>query len=145
MANSGDMVVKVNAAELLTLEKDGETVVINPKAEDAILRLLEIKNEVDGAIDYLKEAIARQATEFDPNFSGLKGRRIKINYSAAGAKFKETGEIEKHSSKFWKKKVSWSLDSKAIEAYKAKYYRLPKGISEVVRKKTIRISEVPNE
>ena len=73
MANSGDMIVKINSAELLQLEKDGETIVFNPKAEDAIMRLLEIQKEVDGVVEYLKSEIERQALEFDPNFVALKG------------------------------------------------------------------------
>lgn len=144
MATSGDMIVKVNAGELLKLEKDGEGIMFDPKAEDAIARLLEIKNEVDGAVEYLKSEIERQALEFNPNFTGLKGSKIKINYSAAGSRYKDTGEIKFHREKFWTKKIVWSLNSKAIEDYKAKYRKLPKGIAEVNRKKTIRISEVQN-
>ena len=144
MATSGDMIVKVNAGELLRLEKDGEGIMFDPKAEDAIARLLEIKNEVDGAVEYLKSEIERQALEFNPNFTGLKGSKIKINYSAAGSRYKDTGEIKFHREKFWTKKIVWSLNSKAIEDYKAKYRKLPKGIAEVNRKKTIRISEVQN-
>ena len=99
MATSGDMIVKVNAGELLRLEKDGEGIMFDPKAEDAIARLLEIKNEVDGAVEYLKSEIERQALEFNPNFTGLKGSKIKINYSAAGSRYKDTGEIKFHRSR----------------------------------------------
>lgn len=144
MATSGDMIVKVNAGELLKLEKDGEGIIFDPKAEDAIVRLLEIQREVDGAIEYLKSEIERQALEFNPNFTGLKGSKIKINYSASGAKYRDTGEVKFHREKFWAKKTVWSLDSKAIEEYKAKNYKLPRGIAEVHRKKTVRISEVQN-
>lgn len=143
MATSGDMIVKVNSGEILTLEKEGEGIIFNPKAEEAILRLLDIKKEVDGAIEYLKGEIERQALEFNPNFTGLKGAKLKINYSASGAKYKDVGEVKLHK-KFWTKKTVWSLDSKAIDEYKAKTYRLPKGVVEVRRKKTIRISEVDN-
>lgn len=144
MATSGDMIVKVNAGELLKLEKDGEGIMFDHKAEDAIVRLLEIQREVDGVVEYLKSEIERQALEFNPNFTGLKGSKIKINYSASGAKFKDTGEVKFHREKFWTKKTVWSLDSKAVEEYKAKNYKLPKGVVEVHRKKTIRISEVQN-
>lgn len=145
MAASGDMIVKVNSAEILRLEKDGEGIIFDPKAEDAIVRLLEIKNEVDGAIEYLKSEIERQALEFNPNFTGLKGAKIKINYSASGAKYKDTGEVKFHKGSFWTKKTVWSLDSKAIDEYKAKFYKLPKGVQEIHRKKTIRVSEVKND
>ena len=144
MATSGDMIVKVNAGEILKLEKDGEGVIFDPKSEDAIVRLLEIQREVDGAIEYLKSEIERQALEFNPNFTGLKGERIKINYSASGSKYKDVGGVKFHRDVFWTKKTVWSLDSKAIDEYKAKYYKLPKGVQEIHRKKTIRISEVQN-
>lgn len=144
MATSGDMIVKVNAGEILKLEKDGEGIIFDSKAEDAIVRLLEIQKEVDGAIEYLKSEIERQALEFNPNFTGLKGEKIKINYSASGSKYKDTGSVKFHREAFWTKKTVWSLDSKAIDEYKAKYYKLPKGVQEIHRKKTIRISEVQN-
>ena len=145
MANSGDMIIKVNAAELLQLEKDGAGLVFNPKAEDAIVRLLEIQREIDGAIDYLKAEIERQAVAFNPNFTGLKGSKIRVNYSASGPKFRDTGDIKFRREKFWQKKTVWSLNTKAIEDYKAQNYRLPKGIAEIKRKKTIRISEVDHD
>ena len=59
MATSGDMIVKVNAGEILKLEKDGEGIIFDQKAEEAIVRLLEIQKEVDGAIEYLKSEIER--------------------------------------------------------------------------------------
>lgn len=145
MATNGDLIVKINSAEILKLEKDGENIIFDPKAEDAISKLLDMKHDLDGAIDYLKSEIERQALEFNPNFTGLKGEKIKINYSASGAKFKDTGEITYHRNKFWSKKTVWSLDSKAIEEYKAKNRKLPKGIAEIHRRKSIRISEVQND
>jgi hypothetical protein len=138
------MIVKINSAEILKLEKDGENIIFNPKAEEALVKLLEMQRELDGAVEYLKGEIERQALEFNPNFTGLKGEKIKINYSASGAKFRDTGEITYHRNKFWSKKTVWSLDSKAIEEYKAKNRKLPKGIAEIHRRKTIRISEVQN-
>lgn len=144
MAISGDMIVKINSAEILTLEKEGEGIIFNPKAEDAIVKLLEMKRDLDGAIEYLEREIERQALKFNSNFTGLKGSKIKINYSASGAKFKDIGEVRLHREPYWKKKVVWSLDSKAIEEYRNKNYKLPKGIAEVARRKTIRISEVNN-
>lgn len=137
---SNSLVVKINPAEIATLQQDGKSIVFNPKAEEAIIRLLEIQKEVDGAIDWLKSEIERQALEFNPNFSAIKGERLKVNYSASEAKYKDNGGAKFHSSKFWKKKIAWSLDSKAIDAHRAKYYRLPAGITEVERKKTIRIT-----
>ena len=145
MATSGDMIIKVNTAEILKLEKDGENIILDPKAENAIVRLLEIQREVDGAVEYLKGEIERQALEYNPNFAGLKGAKIKIYYSAVGAKYKNTGDLMAHRKKFWTQKKTWQLNTKAVDEYLMKHKKLPKGIAKVARKKTIRISEVEND
>lgn len=144
---NNELVVKINLSEMLRMQADGANIAVNPEAENAIIRLLEIQNEVNKAVDLLKSEIERQALEFNPNFSAIKGSRLKINYSASGAKYKENGEVKCHQKVFWKKKITWSPDSKAIDKHRAKYYRLPKGIVEVERKKTIRLtfSEATNE
>lgn len=142
---NNELVVRINPAELFQAQNDGKDIMINPEAENAILRLLEIQKEVDSAVDALKSEIERQALEFNPNFSSLKGDKLKINYSAAGAKYKDNGTAKNHRSKFWKKKIVWSLDSKAIDDYRAKRYKLPAGIVELSRSKTIRLSEVSHE
>lgn len=144
---NSEVVVKINPAEIFQAQNEGKDFVINPNAESAIIRLLGIQTEINKAVELLKEEIERQALAFNPNFSAIKGEKVKINYSAAGAKYKDNGEVKFHSSKFWKKKTTWTPDSKAIDAHRAKYYRLPVGITEVDRKKMIRItvSEVVNE
>lgn len=144
---NNELIVKINPTEIFQAQNEGKDFIVNPDAENAIIRLLEIQSEVNDAVELLKSEIERQALEFNPNFSAIKGEKIKINYSAAGAKYKDNGEVKFHSSKFWKKKTTWTPDSKAIDAHRAKYYRLPVGITEVDRKKTIRItvSEVVNE
>lgn len=144
---NNELVVKINPTEIFQAQNEGKDFIVNPDAENAIIRLLEIQAEVNNAVELLKSEIERQALEFNPNFSAIKGEKIKINYSAAGSKYKDNGEAKFHSSKFWKKKTTWPIDSKAVDEHRAKYYRLPAGIAEVERKKTIRItvSEASNE
>lgn len=137
---SNELVVRINPAEIVTLQDDAKTIVMNPKAEDAISRLLELQREVDGAVDFVKAEIERQALEFNENFTSVKGDKIKVNYSAAGAKYK--GSAKSHNKKFWTRKITWAINAKAVDEWRAKNYRLPTGIEEVTRKKTIRISEV---
>ena len=139
-----EIVVRINSADIVTAQQGGKTIVFDPKAEDSIVRLLEIKREVDDAFEWLKSEIEQQALEYNENFTSVKGDKIKVNYSAAGAKYKEDGTCSRHPAKFWKKKISWSLDSKAIDEHLARRCYLPSGIVEVPRKKTVRISEVKN-
>lgn len=141
---NSEITVVIDPVEIVKLQQDAKDIMVNPDVEDAIVRLLEIQKEVDGAVEALKSEIERQALEFNPNFSAIKGEKIKINYSASGAKYAADGTAKNHRGKFWTKKITWSLNSKAIDEYRAKQYVLPTGIKEVQRRKTIRISEVAN-
>lgn len=144
---NNELVIRINSVDVIKAREDGKDIMVNPEAEGAIIRLLAIQSEVDKAVELLKSEIECQALQFNPNFSAIKGNRLKINYSASGAKYKEDGTAKNHSSKFWKKKVTWSLNSKAIDEYRARRYRLPSGIIELPRRKTIRlsVSEAANE
>jgi uncharacterized protein YlzI (FlbEa/FlbD family) len=139
---SNELAIRINPAEILKLQQDGKNIVVEPKAEEAIARLLEIQREVDGAVEWLKGEIERQALEYNPNFTSVKGDKIKINYSAAGAKYKDTGASRRHSPRFWKRKVTFSIDSAAVDEYYARLGRLPQGITRAIRKKNIAIKEV---
>ena len=137
-----DLVVRIDPAEIVALQQDGKTIVFNPAAEDAIIRLLEIQREVDGAVEYLKAEIERQGLEYNPNFSSVKGDKIKVNYSAAGAKYGDNGNCKKRSPKFWKKTVKWGINSAAVDKYRAEKYRLPAGIVSLPRSKKVQFKEV---
>lgn len=141
MSKDTVLTVSINPATLVKMAEDSREIIINPNAEKAILKLLAIQREVNEAVEAVKSEIEKSALEFNPNFRAIKGEQVKITYSASGAKYKATGEAARHSGKYWTKKVTWSLNSKAIDETYAKYGRLPKGISSVERKKTIRISE----
>lgn len=139
---NNEIVVRVNPVELVQLQHDSGELVFNPAAEDALIKLLEIQKAVDGAVEAAKAEIERTALKFNENFSSIRGNKIKVNYSAAGAKYKDAGTAKNHRGKFWTKKTTWGLNTKAIDEYRAKNYSLPTGIVEVARRKTIRFSEV---
>ena len=145
MSKDTILTVSINPATLVKTAEDGREIIINPNAEEALLKLLAIQREVNDTVEAVKSEIERRALEFNPNFRAIKGERVKITYSASGAKYKATGEALRHAPKYWTKKVTWSLNTKALDEHLAKRGNLPNGISSVERKKTIRISEVvPN-
>ena len=142
MSKDNVLTVSINPETLVKVSEDSREIVINPNAEKALLKLLAIQREVNGAVEAVKSEIERRALDFNPNFRVIKGERIKVTYSASGAKYKATGEALRHAPKYWTRKVTWSLNTKALDEHLAKRGNLPNGISPVERKKTIRISEV---
>lgn len=142
MSKDYALTVSINPATLVKVAEDSREIVINPGSEKALLKLLAIQREVNDAVEAVKSEIERRALEFNPNFRAIKGERVKITYSASGAKYRATGEALRHSPKYWQKRTTWSLNTKALDEHLARRGNLPAGIASVERKKTIRISEV---
>ena len=143
---SKELILDVDMAKILQLEKEGRKIVLDVKAEDSIVKLLDIKKRIDDVVTLLKSEIEKQALRYDPNFTSVKSDKIKINYSASGSRYIADGTCGKHRPSFWSKKITWIPNAKAIDDYRASRYRLPSGVIENSnRRKTIRISEVSNE
>ena len=65
---NNELIVKINPTEIFQAQNEGKDFIVNPDAENAIIRLLEIQAEVNNAVELLKSEIERQALEFNPNF-----------------------------------------------------------------------------
>lgn len=137
---NNELVVKINPAKILQAQKDGQNIVFDPNAEKSIIKLLDMQREVNEAVEWLKSEIERQALEYNDGFSSIKGERLKINYSASGAKYRDDGTVKTRRARFWNKKTVWSINSKAVDEFRASRHVLPTGIIEAPRKKTIRIT-----
>lgn len=142
-ADQSVVTVQVNLSELLKLQDDGGKLVFDPKAEDAIIQLLDIQERVNNTVEFVKAEIERQGLEYAPGFSSVGGDRLKANYSASGAKYKEDpqGDIQQRRAPFWTRKVTYSPNSKEVEKYEMKHHgKLPNGIIKAVRKSSIRFN-----
>lgn len=142
-AEQSVVTVQVNLTELMQLAEDGKTLVFNPAAEDAIISLLDIQDRVNNTVEFVKAEIERAGLEYTPTFTSVGGDRLKANYSASGAKYKEDpdAEIIQRRAPFWTRKVSYSPNGKEVEKYEMKHHgKLPNGIVKAVRKSSIRFN-----
>lgn len=64
---NNELIVKINPTEIFQTQNEGKDFIVNPNAEKAIIRLLEIQAEVNNAVELLKSEIERQALEFNPD------------------------------------------------------------------------------
>ena len=54
---NNELIVKINPTEIFQAQNEGKDFIVNPNAENAIIRLLEIQSEVNDAVELLKSEI----------------------------------------------------------------------------------------
>lgn len=81
-------VIIIDPSKVPILREEGGQLVVNAKAEDAIIKLWELESAIQEAWDYIKSEIEINGLRFDKNFSSVEGDRVKANYSASGVKYK---------------------------------------------------------
>lgn len=118
-------------ADAIFLSADGEQVLID---------LLKIQEQVDAAITEAKAKLEAAALQKNPNFSSIQGDKIKVYYRAYGSKY----YIDEANINFVPKelytvesKITYKIDTKGLEKEIEKTGKVPAGIIEVDRKKTL--------
>lgn len=142
-AEQSVVTVQVNLTEMMQLAEDGKTLLFNPAAEDAILALLDLADRVNNTVDLVKAEIERAGLEYTPSFTSVGGDKLKANYSASGAKYKEDPDatIIQRRAPFWTAKTTYSPNGKEVEKYELKHRgKLPNGIIKATRKSSIRFN-----
>jgi hypothetical protein len=133
--------VKINVEKLDQLKADADKIFLLPDGEKALVQLLDIQKQVEAAIDEAKQRLETAALKVNPNFSSIQGDRIKVYYREYGAKFYvDDTQADLIPAGLVVERVSYSVDSKAVENWVDEKGKMPTGIKEVERKKTISIS-----
>lgn len=127
----------IKQADLITLAEAGGEMVLNPQAEDAIIKLLELQTMVDSTVAFVKDQIVAAGQELDPQFSTVVGDKLKANYQFSGAKYKLQPGRKEFPAPLFKREVKVSIDSKAMEKYETEHRRLPKYVERAVRKQNL--------
>lgn len=122
-----DLII-IDKDELALLAKDGGKLLYEPQAEEAILKLLDLRDYLDEIIEYAADRITEKGKELDSNFSGVAGDKLKSIYRPYGSKYK----IKKHlrKSKFIERTIKYTPITETIEEHLKKTGELPSCISE---------------
>lgn len=131
-------IVKVDTDEVSLLVKQGSDIVMNPKAENALVQLLYLQDMIDKAVEVAKSAIEKKALEYNPNFSVIVADKVKIGYRTYGTKYSiDKDNFDKLPEAFYTKRISYSPNSKEIDKFIEEHNGLPLGINENDRTKKI--------
>src|SRR3990172_13329347 len=100
--------MKIDIEKLDSLKKTADKIFLEPKGEEVLLRLLEIQQQVEDAIDAAKVKLEETALKLDPNFSSIQADKIKVYYRQYGARFKiDESKIKDLPKELYNEKVSY--------------------------------------
>lgn len=131
--------VEIDLDEVAVLVDAGGGFVLDPKAELAILRLLEMQDLVENALEAIKDKIRKEGTALGEGFRGVHGEKISAICRQYGAKYGYEKEFEEELREFLQEKTTLSVDSSAVERFVKEKGELPRGIFENDRENAISI------
>lgn len=136
------MIITIDTDDIVITAKDGGKFVFDKTAEDKLEKLLEIKDKLDNVIEQVKSNLETNGLKLNPDFSGVRGDKIKVEYRAFGALYKLV-DPKNASPDFYKTKTTYSLNTELVLAYAENHDgKLPDGIEKVKRQKKISISRL---
>jgi len=139
MKEESQIVIKFDNLQFLV--EGGKEIAINPRGEELLIRLYELKDKVEFAIQQCKNKIQVAIEEIDPDLTSISSDNVKVMYRVYGVKYGLNQMlIDELDPKFYKQKISYSPNTKEIENEIKLTGALPNGIEIKDRSKTVSIS-----
>lgn len=133
----------IDIEKLGNIIKKADDIFLSAQGEQVLIDLLTIQEQVEEAIAMAKLKLEATALAVNPNFTSIQADKIKVYYRAFGSKYYvDEANINLAPKEFYtiESKVSYKVDTKKLEKSIEETGRVPAGIIEVDRKKTISIS-----
>lgn len=132
--------IQIHTEELEKLVEKADEIFLTPKGEQVLIDLITIQQQVEDAIAQAKLKLESAALKANKHFTSIQGDKIKVHYRAFGAKYYIDEEhINQAPKEFYtiESKVSYKIDTKALEKHIEQTGKVPAGIIEVERKKQL--------
>ena len=101
----------------MELAKEGGKLVLKKEAEEYLVKLLELQELVEQAINQAKQTIQETGEAIDPSFKGVVGEKVKAIYRPYGSKYSYRLNDIEVAKPFLKEKTYYSVDSKLVDKY----------------------------
>lgn len=138
----------IKYGDLKALVSEGDTIIATPKAEDALVALLTLREQVEAAIDEAKARIEEAALKLNPNFTSVRSDKVKAFYRMHGSKYAvDPSKVQFLPKEVYTTKVSYSVQAKPLEKFVKEHDgKFPDGILIKERTKSLTLSLVkPDE
>lgn len=133
-----DNIISVDKKKIAYLVEESGKMVFKKSAEDELMKLLKIKDDIELAIDQVKGNILKAGRSISQDFTGVIGKRVKCVVRKYGDRYKAT------NPEFIKEIVIRRADGDKIDEFVTQAGKLPDGVEEKEREEKLTII-VPNE
>ena len=133
--------MKIDIDKLEKLVVDSDKIFLTPEGEEVLMQLLEIRQQVEDAIDAAEAKLEETGIKIDPNFSSIQSNKVKVYYRAFGSRYKiDPSLVDQLPKNLYKVITKYNAVSDEIDKYANDNKGLPLGIIEPERKKQITFS-----
>lgn len=132
--------IQIDIDKLGKLTAKADEIFLTPAGEQVLIDLLDLQSQIEKAIDEAKVKLETAALKTNPHFSSIQADKIKVYYRAYGSKYYvDETNINLAPKEFYtvESKVTYKIDTKALEKSIDATGKVPAGIIEVDRKKQI--------
>lgn len=129
--------ITISKKQISSLVNNAGRMMFKKEAEDELLKLIKVKDDIDNALSQVKEAILTAGRSITPDFTGVLGKRVKCVVRKYGDRYKST------NPEYIKEIIMKRTDADKIDEYVDKSGKLPEGVSENEREEKLTII-VPN-
>ena len=123
------MKLTIDTDTIIKLKQDGKKFCLEAESEEAIVELLKLQQTIAEAIDEVKTKVVEAGLEISPDFTGVRGDKVRVMYRYHGSAYKlDHTMLNSINEKFYTKSVRYAPNSKEIEAYAKTEKKLPEGV-----------------
>lgn len=140
MAKINKDLITIDLSTLDLIEKDGDKFLIDARAEDALLALLELEQKVEDVKDLIKIRLGNEMRKL--NCQKIEGENVKVFLRFYGERYEVYNRDIALELGMAKKVELIKPDTKTIDEYVKDTGDLPEGIKLRERKESVTISEV---
>lgn len=127
--------------KLENLTEDAGEIFISPDGEQVLIDILEAEEKINEIKERAKLKLAEAALKVNPNFSSIQADNVKVYYREYGAKYYlDESQRDMVPEGMVEEKISYSVNTKAVEDFVKKHNGMPTGIKEAERSKTLSFS-----
>jgi len=133
--------ILIQYEDLKVLVDNSKQISLTPSGETFLIKFLTLSNAIETAFKNIKTQIGDAILAVDPDLTSISSDNVKVMYRVYGAKYNIDKNIIKDiDKKYYKKNISYSPDTKAIDKEIKENGVLPTGVSINERNKTVSVT-----
>lgn len=133
--------MEIQIEKLEKLVKDADKIVLSQEAEETLIQILQIQEQVEHAVKEAKERIEKRALALNPNLQSIVGERVKVYYRAYGSRYSvDLAYLDKLPASLYKVRKTYDVIADEVDRFVDEHGGLPLGIKENERNKSLSFS-----